>query len=579
MARNASAAWSLALHDADYDALTDLFMSDHPLPKNMPATQALGTMPAARSVDAEPSAPHELPEIPALPRPRPATKLRLAPAMPEASGVQVEAKPFATQDAIQHSTSPQIEGLILGHLPVLGAAWVTQYAKAVAEAKGHNIALLRCHEGQAWLDIVQPKHAQPIHTTDPDDASEPDLLACIRRAAREAPSWMLRVDEAYEPDLLSIASVNTVTLLTGADDPAILASYRTIKHLAQLCEELGRPLGESSVPGALRIQLVIMGADAAKAREADTKIRRSALAFLGAALLPSQAIAKISPCSTVALYRGATQASIAALMDEATSARDSAGMTGITTGNATGSTTGITTGGTGVSPVPSSPPLSNEGAAAAARDATDQRESVPTRNDTPAPRQWPRKLVSAVAEGTGETPVPPSARTAPQPAARGFQSSLVASGPALAVASVVTSQASLDDTRGPHATLDAIALLAASDVPGLAALPLHCPYAPGVRFGLDASGALHAAVLSEAAGNEAAGLASLQTAQTWAREHASLLALAVQASRGHAQLGTAPCTLHLLTTTSTALRSLMHSPVRVHLVVRVGAGGIASRVV
>jgi hypothetical protein len=180
--------------------------------------------------------------------------------------------------------------------------------------------------------------------------------------------------------------------------------------------------------------------------------------------------------------------------------------------------------------------------------------------------------------------VPPSARTAAQPAARGFQSSLVASGPALAVASVVTSQASLDDTRGPHATLDAIALLAASDVPGLAALPLHCPYAPGVRFGLDASGALHAAALSEAAGNEAAGLASLQTAQTWAREHASLLALAVQASRGqasrgHAQLGTAPCTLHLLTTTSTALRSLMHAPVRVHLVVRVGSGGIASRVV
>ena len=173
----------------------------------------------------------------------------------------------------------------------------------------------------------------------------------------------------------------------------------------------------------------------------------------------------------------------------------------------------------------------------------------------------------------------------PPVVARGFQSSLVASAPAPAVASVVSSQAGPDEPRTPQASLDAIALLSASDVPGLRALAVQCPYAPSVRFGLDASGGLHAAVLTDVPASEASAMASLHTVQTWAREHASLLALALHAPVAHRTAGLAagtghgPCTLHLLTTTGTALRSLMHAPVRVHLVVRAGAACVATRVV
>jgi hypothetical protein len=352
----------------------------------------------------------------------------------------------------------------------------------------------------------------------------------------------------------------------------------------------------------LRIQLVIMGADAAKAREADTKIRRSALAFLGAALAPAQAIAKISPCGTVALYRGAATASVAAVLDAAIEARRGEGLTA----DEAGERTGERPGGTGVSPVPSSPATPNEPKAPAAHPVIASHHSATAASEALQPESVQREQTQRVrpegrvgsdvglAEGTRETPVPPVASPATAPAlfpavppvvARGFQSSLVASAPAPAVASVVSSQAGPDEPRTPQASLDAIALLSASDVPGLRALAVQCPYAPGVRFGLDASGGLHAAVLTDVPASEASAMASLHTVQTWAREHASLLALALHAPIANQTAGLAagsgygPCTLHLLTTTSTALRSLMHAPVRVHLVVQAGAACVATRVV
>jgi hypothetical protein len=67
-------------------------------------------------------------------------------------------------------------------------------------------------------------------------------------------------------------------------------------------------------------------------------------------------------------------------------------------------------------------------------------------------------------------------------------------------------------------------------------------------------------------------MAQLQTAQTWAREHANLLGLALKVPAPQT------CTLHLLTPNSMALRSLLHAPVRVHLVVRAGGVCVATRV-
>jgi hypothetical protein len=558
---------------ADYDALTDLFMSDHPL---LPASQS-----AANQGDID------VPQIPPLRTPR----LRLAEAIaPRKDDTSVPAL----------ADRPHVEGLILGHLPVLGAAWVTQYAKFIAETRGHNVALLRAHEGQTWLDIVQPRHAAAIAAI-PEDAGEPDLLAASARARELAQSWILRVDDCHEPDLLSLASLSAITLLTGADDPAILASYRTIKHLAQLCESLGRPLAaaddltddrtdettKDTTDAGLRMQLVIMGADAAKAAEADAKIRRSALAFLGAALAPAQSIAKIGACGTTALYRGASTATIEEVLHERKTLSDDAdgadGATGVLPVSVVPPTIKPT-----IKPAPtfkpSTPPTLTLIPAAPKAHSLEEikpqnkTEAKPLAQPAPAQPTSPQRVAASAQRSTSE-PLP-ELPPLPTRIARTFASTVVASAPAPSVAAVVSSDQvqtrgqTKGPPQGPHA-LDLIAMIASSDVPSLRALPITCPYAKGVAFGVDATGSLHAAAAAaHTHADEASAMAALHTARQWAAEHASLLQAFVPQST---QLATS-CTLHILTPNNAQLRTLMHAPVRVHLLVSVAGKTVASRV-
>ncbi|MFN6042593.1 MAG: hypothetical protein ACK46V_11895, partial [Phycisphaerae bacterium] len=95
-----------------------------------------------------------------------------------------------------------VEALVLGHLPVLGAAWVTQYAKHVAEERRSAVALLRLHEGQAWIDIVMPRTAQARPQSRLGGHDEPATLeAALQHAARECSHWLVRVDEIAELEL------------------------------------------------------------------------------------------------------------------------------------------------------------------------------------------------------------------------------------------------------------------------------------------------------------------------------------------------------------------------------------------
>jgi hypothetical protein len=574
---------------ADYDALTDLFMSDHPLP----ASQRKD---AKHEVNREvrPEAAMEI-DVPALP------KLKLAPqaAAPAVSSGAAHVRSIGAAH-VPSTRKATIEGLILGHLPVLGAAWVTQYAKFAAEQRAANIALLRSHEGQTWLDIVQPKHAQPISTSG-EDNDEPSLLASTAKAASLAQGWIVRVDDCNEPDLLTLPSLSCITLLTGADDPAILASYRTIKHLAQLAESLGRPLSTNDEQDGLRVQLVIMGADAARAAEADAKIRRSAQAFLGASIAPAIAIAKISPCSTVALYRGASTASLSELLDIASSKNVPSEMVASERSNVQHEAP---------APVPSHQPpsasifspqapmkLSLVPAAPKLAQIVEAKPAEETvaipvpQASTSASRVQARATAPATNVMLPDLPPMPAARSNAQPA---FASQLVASAPAPQVAALVRSDEPAKGGRPPAtAPISTLALVAQSDVPSLRPVKAACPYAKGVELGIDATGMLHAAAMvsmpaaisrgnlqndaSETHATEASAMAALHTARQWASEHHALLQSFVQTANAAHSLQTGPCVLHVLTPNNGAIRTLMHAPVRVHLLVQAGTL-VASRV-
>ncbi len=201
----------------------------------------------------------------------------------------------------------RIEGLVLGHLPVLAAAWVVQYAKHAADESNQTIGLVRVQGGQVWVDLVQPRGATPRNSSRIGVAeSATDLRGAIAVAAREAGRWLVRVDEINEPELLTTPGVGAVTLLTGADMPAIVASYRTIKNL---CGE--EPVAMDAVS---RVRLAIMGADDAAAAEAEARIAKASRTFLGGAIACAARVGKIAPSSTRVVYRGQGAPTLAELV-------------------------------------------------------------------------------------------------------------------------------------------------------------------------------------------------------------------------------------------------------------------------
>ncbi|MCE7972920.1 MAG: hypothetical protein DYG92_01150 [Leptolyngbya sp. PLA1] len=210
-------------------------------------------------------------------------------------------------------TIPRIEGLVLGHLPVLAAAWVVQYAKHAADESNQTIGLVRVQGGQVWVDLVLPRGATPRNSSRIGVAeSATDLRGAIAVAAREAGRWLVRVDEIDEPELLTTPGVGAVTLLTGADMPAIVASYRTIKNL---CGE--EPVAMDAVS---RVRLAIMGADDQAAAEAEARIAKASRTFLGGSIACAARVGKIAASSTRVIYRGPgapTLAELVSLIDGA----------------------------------------------------------------------------------------------------------------------------------------------------------------------------------------------------------------------------------------------------------------------
>jgi hypothetical protein len=63
---------------------------------------------------------------------------------------------MAASGAPAQARAVRIEGLILGHLPVLASAWATQYARHLAATMNVPVALLRLRAGEGALDVFGP---------------------------------------------------------------------------------------------------------------------------------------------------------------------------------------------------------------------------------------------------------------------------------------------------------------------------------------------------------------------------------------------------------------------------------------
>ncbi len=156
---------------------------------------------------------------------------------------------------------PLIECVVLGHLPVLGAPWASQYARTLAESTGAAVGVATLRGGHLTIEVVGARAADARLSTDPSEAAE--------RAAAMTERWVVRTDEPAGT-LAASPEVGAVTLLTAGDQASIVGSYAAIKRL------LDDPASEGKT-----IRLAIMGTAPEAAENAYARLAEAVRSFAG----------------------------------------------------------------------------------------------------------------------------------------------------------------------------------------------------------------------------------------------------------------------------------------------------------
>jgi hypothetical protein len=208
--------------------------------------------------------------------------------------------PAPSKPAKLEATAPaETEGLVLGHLPVFGPAWVGQYARSVAEEIGGAVGLVRIRAGQATVDVFGEAASGLTEVATLEEA--------VSAAAPVVGRWLFRLDEMDEPQMAESSRLARITLLTGVDETAMVACYGTLKRLVRQDQD-GAPTGPA-------VRLAIMGSAQDKAGPAAEKLARAAEMFLGRKVEISACQSRISPGKSVCVFRGAVSAGLDGLLD------------------------------------------------------------------------------------------------------------------------------------------------------------------------------------------------------------------------------------------------------------------------
>ncbi|MEL7473738.1 MAG: hypothetical protein AAGK04_10515 [Planctomycetota bacterium] len=206
----------------------------------------------------------------------------------------------------------RVEAVVLGHLPVLPSAWVGVYAHHRASVSGRAVALTQLRPDRATIEWC-------------DRSSEPSPSACasldlaIERAANA--DWLVRLPELAEPSLAQLSGLTHLTILTGSDEAAVVATYRVLKALAST---LSSATTGASAP---RLSVAVLGGPGARGRATAAagaeRIGATANAFLE--LEPDIEIfqGRIEPRARHTLFNGPAPTA-QEVLDRITSTRDTA---------------------------------------------------------------------------------------------------------------------------------------------------------------------------------------------------------------------------------------------------------------
>lgn len=470
----------------------------------------------------------------------------------------------STPAARPTASLPRIEMLVLGHLPVLAGAWLTQYAAQAAQALGQPVALARLEPGGLSIDVFGLPSGVASKRHD-------SLEDALKSAQHMVGAWLLRVDELAEAGVAESPAIASITLLSGVSESSIVAAYRALKSIAQ--RAAGRAGSQDrDEPADLRIAL--LGASEQRAREASARIRKAAATFLGRPVGVVVCAEKMGLTGMRSLYRGRYEgdpASLLTLIQNRANSTEPLGRRSpareLDSAAPMIEPSGLSQPSSRSTPTPASE-LEPEGETSPTRDGPRMLVS-PLDHSAVSPARVPERPHPEATADEDDwllEPAPERAHTRPKADAaldRSAMDRATTTDRALGASGVA---ARADSAAAPGSFA---ALLALSTV------PLACPTSPGVELAVDSAGGLHAIVLDEmSVGSMAAdpgtvparaGVAALLSAEAWARANMALIARAMPFVRG------GEVSLHLLTRVPASARDLLETRVRVHLLVRAGS--------
>ena len=174
-----------------------------------------------------------------------------------------------------------VELAIVGHLPVRAGVWLTPYADAIACEHGPT-ALLRLDSDVASLMLLRP----PLdHEIDPPETDT--VPQAIEQLAPHAETWILRPPPGTPLDQVLAAGADRITILSSADEAAVVAAYQLIKDLVEAAEN-----ADCQLPP---MGLAVLGSDRHTADRMRQRLNRTTNTFLDIELPMIACISQMQP--------------------------------------------------------------------------------------------------------------------------------------------------------------------------------------------------------------------------------------------------------------------------------------------
>ncbi|MCA3004595.1 MAG: hypothetical protein LW650_02535 [Planctomycetaceae bacterium] len=225
--------------DAQFDAVADLFLSGQPNPPASSPSPVVGAKASNASDDA--------------PAARPAPLMTMGGPVPR-------------------------ELVVIGHVPTMAAAWVTQYVRRRAEQLRVPVLAVRISGDWLRVELHGPGSERVSLAGSPTDAVAAGLAEAGLVVISGAPAGEAALaTNVLDPDAVgeAVAANASVAVLTGVDEASTVAAYRAIKGLAAT---LGGGLSTPEAPvgrGLRRVRLVTVGGDDAAAAAALSRLSES----------------------------------------------------------------------------------------------------------------------------------------------------------------------------------------------------------------------------------------------------------------------------------------------------------------